>query len=68
MGTQSEKFPLTLGQDYGDTRPKTVFTPQYPTSIRDRVVYSKLYHPVVKDDSNINNIFGKTEIYQSICL
>ena len=55
----NEKFSLTLRQDYGDTRPKTVFTSQHPTSMRDKAVYSKLHHPLTKDKSNINNNFEK---------
>ena len=55
----SEKFSLTLGQDYGDTRLKTVFTPQHPIFMSDELVYSKLYHPVTNDESGINRKFDK---------
>ena len=59
-----KKFSLTLGHDYSDTRPKTAFTPQHPTFMSDKMVYSKLYHLVTKDESNIIKIFEK-HIYLS---
>ena len=64
----SEKFSLIPRQDYGDTRPKTVFTPQLPTLIRDEIVYSKLYHLVTWKDSNINGNSEKDmDLSEHIC-
>ena len=56
---RSEKFSHILGQDHGNTRSKTVFAPQPPTFIRDKIDYSKSYHPVKREKSNINGNFEK---------
>ena len=53
-----------LGQDQGNTRPKTVFTPQSPTFERDKMDYSKSYHLAKEEESNIDGNFEKN-IYLS---
>ena len=55
----SQKFSQTLGQDHGNTRPKTVFTPQPPTFVRDKIDYSKSYHMIKGEGSNINGTSEK---------
>ena len=50
----SEKFPWTLGLDHGNTRHKTVLTPQPPMFVRDEIDFSKSYHMVKGEESNIN--------------
>ena len=55
----SESFSQTLGQDQSNTRPKTVFTPQYTTFIRDEIDYSKSYHVVKGEEISINGNLKK---------
>ena len=55
----SEKFSHTIGQEHGNMGLRTVFTPQPPTSIRDEIDYSKSYHPVKREEGNINGNFEK---------
>ena len=59
MDRTSDKFLLTLGQDHGNFRSKTVFTSKPPTFIRDEIVYSKSHHLVKRKESNINGNFKK---------
>ena len=53
----SKRFSQTHIQDPNNKSPKTLLRPQSPMFIRDKIDYSKLYHPVKGGKCNTDGNF-----------